>query len=351
MPSRSESELTALAQRVKDGQPRAVARAITMAEAGGRAGEDLVDLLHGASGTARIIGVTGPPGAGKSTLVDGLITELRRQERRVGVLAVDPSSPFSGGALLGDRLRMGRHAADRAVFIRSMATRGHRGGLTLATTEAAGILDAAGFDTIIIETVGVGQSEVEIMSTADAVMVVLVPGAGDDIQALKAGIMEIGDIYVVNKADLAGAAELAAVLRFALRGEVDPDIANSEHLGAEHAAGYDPRDYPAPRNAPQILLASALDGSGLPQLIEALDQRLAQLDRSGELVLRRRQRGSAALERIAQSALRDWLAERGIVAGDPGQLLREFDSDSRGPHRFIRDKLQQLTRSRAGGEL
>jgi LAO/AO transport system ATPase len=174
--------------------------------------------------------VTGPPGAGKSTLIDQLVRQFRHDgnQRRgdgssaVAVIAVDPTSPFTGGALLGDRLRMGSHAGDRKVFIRSMATRGHGGGLALATGEAILVLDAAGFDTIIVETVGVGQSEVEIISLADVILVVIVPGAGDEIQALKAGIMEIGDIYVVNKADREGADELAATLQAALRMEDKP---------------------------------------------------------------------------------------------------------------------------------
>jgi LAO/AO transport system kinase len=194
-----------LADDVRAGDPRAIARAISLVEDETPRGTALVAALFRQTGRAYLVGVTGPPGAGKSTLVDRLITEIRRSSLTVGVIAVDPTSPFTGGALLGDRVRMSTHVADPGVFIRSMATRGHLGGLARATSDAALILDAAGKDIILIETVGVGQDEVEIVGTADVSLVLLVPGAGDDVQAIKAGIMEIADIFVVNKADREGA--------------------------------------------------------------------------------------------------------------------------------------------------
>jgi LAO/AO transport system kinase len=194
-----------LSARVLEGDPRAVARAISLVEDETPEGAELVRQIFSHTGRAYLIGITGAPGSGKSTLVDRLTAEIRTKSQAVGIVAVDPTSPFSGGALLGDRVRMQAHAGDAGVFIRSMATRGHLGGLARATGEAALVLDAAGKDIVIIETVGVGQDEIDIVRTADVSVVTLVPGAGDEVQALKAGIMEIADIFVVNKADREGA--------------------------------------------------------------------------------------------------------------------------------------------------
>jgi LAO/AO transport system kinase len=197
--------ITELSGKVAAGDARAIARAISLVEDDGPPGRELVSQIYARTGRAFLVGVTGAPGTGKSTLVDRLIAEIRRADAKVGVIAVDPTSPFSGGAVLGDRVRMNAHASDPGVFIRSMATRGHLGGLARATSDAALVLDAAGTDVVIIETVGVGQDEVDIVSAADISIVLLVPGAGDDLQAIKAGVMEIGDIFVVNKADREGA--------------------------------------------------------------------------------------------------------------------------------------------------
>jgi LAO/AO transport system kinase len=205
-----------LAQRVLARDPRAIARAISLVENEDPAAMSLVRDIFASTGRAYLVGVTGPPGAGKSTLVDRLASQLRVRGMTVGIVAVDPTSPFSGGAVLGDRLRMNSHAGDAGVFIRSMATRGHLGGLSRSTGDAALILDAAGFDIVIIETVGVGQDEVDIIRTADVSVVTLVPGTGDDVQALKAGIMEIADIFVVNKADRDGADRLVSAVEATL---------------------------------------------------------------------------------------------------------------------------------------
>jgi LAO/AO transport system kinase len=196
---------TGLAARVLAGDSRAIARAMSLVEDEAAAGAALIAEIYVRTGHAYLVGVTGAPGSGKSTLVDRLTADIRRTGQTVGIVAVDPTSPFTGGAILGDRVRMGAHAQDAGVFIRSMATRGHLGGLARATSDVALILDAAGRDVVVVETVGVGQDEVDIVRTADISLVVLVPGAGDDVQAIKAGIMEIADIYVVNKADREGA--------------------------------------------------------------------------------------------------------------------------------------------------
>lgn len=233
-----------LAGRVLKGDRRAVARAITMLE-NGEASPDFLDGLGKGLGRAFILGLTGPPGTGKSTLVDRLVAEYRKRKMKVGVIAVDPTSPITGGALLGDRVRMARHTLDSGVFIRSMASRGWSGGLSAAVSEAIQVLDAAGMEVVVIETVGIGQSDIEIMKVAHAVVVVTMPGLGDDVQVSKAGLMEIGDVYAVNKSDLPGA---------------DAMVINLLSVVGEMKG-----------RSPPVLKVSALKGEGIDRLFDATE--------------------------------------------------------------------------------
>jgi LAO/AO transport system kinase len=276
------SSVPALVAGVLGGDVRALARAITLVEDGRPEARDVLAGVFPRGGRALIVGVTGPPGAGKSTLVDRLTALLRAQGKTVGIIAVDPTSPFSGGAILGDRIRMQAHATDPAVFIRSMATRGHLGGLALATGQAVALLSASGKDVVLVETVGVGQDEVEIASAADVTVVVLVPGLGDEVQALKAGIMEIADVFAVNKADRDGADRLVAEIRAMLT------------LGTHEA------------RVPPIVKTVAIGDSGTSDLLSAVEQFRAEAESSGLLERRRR----ALLARQLEDVLHDRLMRR-----------------------------------------
>jgi len=254
--------------KIHAGDVRAVARAISMVENGDAEAERILSGINAHTGRALVLGLTGPPGSGKSALADRLILCERRRNRKVAVIAVDPSSPFSGGALLGDRLRMQEHATDPDVFIRSMASRGHLGGIARSTGDTVRVLDAAGYDTIIIETVGVGQAEVEIATLSDIVLLVLVPGTGDDIQMMKAGIMEIGDIFVINKMDLAGADRLKTEVEYVL---------NLEY-----------RD--KTREKRPVVMVSALADEGVAELHETVHATFERMAETGLLVERRKRR-------------------------------------------------------------
>ena len=271
-----------LVDRARDGDPRAVARLISLVEDASPALREIMAALAPYAGRAEVLGVTGSPGVGKSTTTSALVTAFRADGRRVGVLAVDPSSPFSGGALLGDRVRMQDHATDRGVYIRSMATRGHLGGLAWSTPQALRILDSAGCDVVVVETVGVGQSEVEVAALADTTLVLLAPGMGDGIQAAKAGILEVGDVFVVNKADRDGADQVVRDLRGAIR-----------------LAERSPGDWREP-----IVKTVASRGEGLDEVVAAVDKHRVWMQRGGELDRRRRRRVRDEIEAIAVTALR-----------------------------------------------
>ena len=252
------SAALALATRARDGDRRALARLLTEVENRTAAGESALRVLYPVAGNAHLVGVTGAPGSGKSTLVAALVGEARKDGRPVAVIAIDPSSPITGGAILGDRVRMQIHAGDRDVFIRSMASRGHSGGLAASTVAAAAVLDASGFPLIFIETVGTGQSEVEVAAIADTTVVVQAPEMGDEVQAIKAGLLEVADLVVVNKSDRPGADRAASQLRGMLT------------VGASHDR--ERGDRPTPKR-PDVLLASAMTGAGVTELLAALDLR------------------------------------------------------------------------------
>jgi LAO/AO transport system kinase len=302
-----------LVERVLEGDRRAVARAISMVEDGAEGLEELSAGLFPHTGNAYTVGVTGSPGVGKSTLVGALVRHLRGSGRSVAVLAIDPTSPFTGGALLGDRVRMQDHATDPGVFIRSMATRGHLGGMALAAPEAVRILDAAGSDVVVVETVGVGQAEVDVAAATDTTLVVVAPGWGDAVQVAKAGILEIADVFVVNKADKEGADAAVRDLEAMIR------------LGADAAW------------TPPVVTASAGTGAGAEQVWAAIERHRAFSEDGERLVAARRRRltlevASLAAERLrgrvagvleADEALRDDLAERRLDPYRAASMLLE----------------------------
>lgn len=281
-------DVPTLVAQAREGRPRAVARLISLVEGASPHLREVMAALAPLTGGAYVVGLTGSPGVGKSTSTSALVSAYRKAGKRVGVLAVDPSSPFSGGALLGDRVRMSDHASDPGVYIRSMATRGHLGGLAWAAPQAIRVLDAAGCDVILVETVGVGQSEVEIASQADTSVVLLAPGMGDGIQAAKAGILEIGDVYVVNKADRDGADATAREL--------------NHMLGLGESRG--PGDW-----RPPIVKTVAARGQGIDELVEALEKHRAWMEEHGVLDERRAARAAREVETIAITTLRGRLAD------------------------------------------
>jgi LAO/AO transport system kinase len=287
-----------LVEQARAGSPRAVARLISLVEDASPALREVMALLAPHAGHARVVGLTGSPGVGKSTSTSALVSAYRRRGMRVGVLAVDPSSPFSGGALLGDRVRMQDHATDDGVFIRSMASRGHLGGLSWATPQALRVLSAAGCDVVLVETVGVGQAEVEVARLADTTLVLLAPGMGDGIQAAKAGILEVADVFVVNKADRDGADQVVRDLRYMLS------------LGDRRTdSGW----------RPPIVKTVAAKGEGADEVVEEIERHGGWLAGSGFLDARRRERAADEVEAIALTRLRERIGD--LRGGDTLDLL------------------------------
>jgi LAO/AO transport system kinase len=308
-----------LVELVRLRQPRAVGRAISIVERGGAEAAELLARLYPATGRAKIVGVTGPPGAGKSTLVDRLAQECRGRGETVGIVGVDPTSPFTGGALLGDRIRMQGLATDPGVFIRSMATRGALGGLARATRDAADLLDAAGFDWVLVETVGVGQDEIDVVSSVDSVLVVAVPGLGDDIQAIKAGIFEIADVFVLNTADRDGADRVVRDLEMML--SLGHPTRTRPWRGAPPAAASaDSSAQGALEWAPPIVRTVASRGEGIADLLAAIERHRAHLETTGELALRRKDQLRLRVEtilkdRVLSEARRDAHLDAAVERG------------------------------------
>ncbi len=299
-----------LVERARRGEQLAVGRLLSLVEsdtpAGRNALREVAAALAPYTGRAHVVGLTGPPGVGKSTTTSALVGALRAQNRRVGVLAVDPSSPFSGGALLGDRVRMAEHSTDDGVFIRSMATRGHLGGLSWSTPQALRVLDAAGCDVVLIETVGVGQSEVEVVALADTTVVLLAPGMGDGVQAAKAGILEVADVFVVNKADRDGAAQAVRDLR--------------------HMISLGGREDGASWTRPVVSTVASRQ-EGLEDLVAALDRHREWIDTHGERHRRRLARAAAEIEAITLDRMRDRIGDVRGGSGLPDLAKRVVAGD------------------------
>jgi len=314
----SEPSIQDWVERVRSGDPRALARAISAIENSYAGSRELLQALFRHTGKARVIGITGAPGAGKSTLVDQLAREYRKQDRTVGIVAVDPTSPFSGGAILGDRIRMLAHHADPGIFIRSMATRGFLGGLARATTDVATALDASGKDIILIETVGVGQDEVDIVRLADITVLILVPGMGDDVQTIKAGIMEIADIFVINKSDREGAER------------VEREIRAMQSL--------------APRKdrwTPPIVKTVATDGRGIADLAAAIGNYEKYLQQQDLLLKKKISNWRERLVEMFRDALLDRLLSERLSQEELSRLASEVAEHRRDPYSLVEEMVNK----------
>ena len=308
------TSLTSFVERVRSGDVRALARAITAIENDSAQAYQLMKALFPHSGNATVIGLTGSPGAGKSTLVDQLAREYRKQKKTIGIIAVDPTSPYTGGAILGDRIRMQAHHADTGIYIRSMATRGFLGGLAPATADVATLLDAAGKEMVFVETVGVGQDEIDIVRLADVTVVILVPGMGDDVQTIKAGIMEIADIFVINKSDREGAErverEIRAMQTLAIRGD----------------------DW-----TPPVVKTVASDGTGVPDLVKAIAAYRDYLKGKDLILPKRVSNWRERLVEMLRKALLDRLIREQLDADHLNEYAREIAEHRRDPYSLVEE--------------
>jgi LAO/AO transport system kinase len=318
--------LEALLEGVRAGDRRALARAITLVESSDPLAYELIRALYPETGKAYAIGVTGPPGVGKSSLISALVRHVREAETSVGVISVDPSSPFTKGALLGDRIRLADHFLDRDVFIRSMGTRGHLGGLAETTLQAALLLDAAGKDLVFLETVGAGQSEVEVMTIADTVLLVLMPGSGDSIQALKAGIMEIPDVIAVNKRDHPAAKTMVSEVRSILALDTEPD--------------WDP----------PIVLTEAVRGEGIDELWERIVGHRRHLEESGTLAERRARNLTGEVFAVASARAKAHLEDAVSEDAELRRLLGEVQRRELDPLTAVREIMEKVFRVRTDGD-
>jgi LAO/AO transport system kinase len=314
-PLRGEPDLNQLLNAFEAGKRTALARGITLIENHSPGFENFLHTLHAKLGKAHRIGITGPPGAGKSTLSAALTERYRQRDQKIGVIAVDPTSPFTGGALLGDRIRMNEVALDQAVFIRSMATRGSLGGLAVTTKEVADVMDAFGFDRVLIETVGVGQSELDVAGAADTTVVVLVPESGDSIQAMKAGLMEAADLFVINKSDRPGADRIAREIQLMLHLRLGPTLRNvPAHHGVDlkrvKKQTASPEASATAAWEPPVLQTVAETGQGVSELAEALDRHLSYLRDSGELSRRRRARLNERVREAVERRVHEGIWQR-----------------------------------------
>ena len=352
---------TAILDSLRDHKPAALARAISMVENGTAGFEGLLAAVHAVIGRARRIGITGPPGGGKSTLIERLTAHYRAAGHTVGVVAVDPSSPFSGGALLGDRIRMESASGDSGVFIRSMASRGSLGGMATTTGEVADVMDAFGFDRILIETVGVGQSELDVATAADTTVVVLVPESGDGIQVMKAGLMEIADVFVVNKADRPGADRLRQELEVAMglrHGHAFRHVP-AHHGGAEAqghgGTGHSSDGAPVPLSPsargswePPVVVTAAFRDEGVDELVATLDRHFARLEVSGDLAARRRRRLETRTREVLERALRRWVWSDAGPRPAVDAALADVVAGKRSPYEAAADVLERI-RLKDGG--